>query len=203
MLIDIIGIDGAGKSTQAKLLKKRIENDNVGKNVIVCNVLSNKLLKNKLLLLIEKCKEKEEDYYELGIAVDLYRAYNYMTEDVYNLLDKGSIVILEKSFVDAIVFLSAFGMRNSLAVDLYKTLLKPDFTVCLDIDPNEAYRRITNRAYSTFKPINAKEKLSLLSLARDNYVSYCNANCISTINAEQCELVVNDLIYKKISELLC
>lgn len=139
MYIVLDGIDGCGKDTQADLLKEVLEtvspvlriNEPYEKNPV--GVILRKLLKSG---------EHQVAHPPLFLANRLALQY----EVIIPALDEGFSIISARSFLSTLVYQQEHWSLNDL-FSMHEVLpVQPDYLLILDLDPEEALKRVTSRS---------------------------------------------------------
>jgi dTMP kinase len=180
-LIIFEGIDGSGKSTQAKLLYQKlmryhvlddrlIEGSKVlkfKKNVVLTKEPNNKTLRNLIL--------KSDNH---GIDLFLFladRGLHY--QKIEKWLSEGKIIICDRSFPSTWAYQYYAGElkkcideKTFLTLDnLSRNFIKPDLIIIVDISPQLALKRLKARGKIIVKKF---EKLKYLEKVRSGYKHY-------------------------------
>ena len=143
MFIVIDGIDGCGKSTQVKLLARRLED--LGRQVVTSKWKDSAYVKN---LYIGDLLERFQDG---TVRIPPEARTFLLAADVSNRLESTiKPALREKQFVigDRYIYKIvaqgiARGLRKTWLDGLFAFAPKPDLTILLDIDPSLAAERIT------------------------------------------------------------
>lgn len=168
ILIAVEGIDGAGKTTQVRMLREALER--AGESPIVSKEPTNgpwgKIIKDSATT------------GRLSLEKELDAFLNDRTEHVNTLvapaLDQGRIVILDRYFYSSIAYQGSRGA----SVDEVKTLMEsrfpiPEVVFVLDIDPAIGIHRI---AHSRGEEPNHFEDRKNLSKAREIFQQMSGKN---------------------------
>ena len=176
-LVIIEGIDGAGKSTQAKLLFKNLKSSKV--KTILLKEPANKIFKNLI--------KKTDDEFERLLLFLLDRYKNF--QKIEKFLKKGYFVILDRSFPSTLVYqyycskLKSF-IKEDLVIylnHLAMNHISPDLVIILDINHNSAFKRIKSKR-SDFNFYNTK---NFLKKARNGYLYFAKKFKWKVINGEK------------------
>jgi len=155
ILIVFEGIDGCGKTTQAKLLFEKLKSldfDTIllkepssskwGKEIKKLSLFENSITPEKELKLFIKDREENTN------------------KNVKPSLQEKKIVILDRYYFSTIAYQGAKGIDIDLIKKLNKNIaIEPDIVFILDVEPNIGLERIENR--------KKKEKL----FERENYLN--------------------------------
>lgn len=135
MFIVLEGVDGCGKSTQAKLLYNWL-----GKNYNV--ILTKEPTENKIGKFIREILSG-------GISVDpktlalLFTAdrYEHLENEVIPALNNNKIIVCERYYFSTIAYQMAQGIDRKWLENLNKFALKPDLALFIDVPPETAVKR--------------------------------------------------------------
>jgi len=169
VFIVLEGIDGAGKSTQAKMLAEWFEER--GHEVVLTkeptDTAFGKLIRRLVLTggrvgIIDGAKISHEAE-ALLFAAD-------RAEHIHKLirpsLKEGKVVISDRYFYSSLAYQWARGLDLEWLIDLNRFAIRPDIAILLDIPAKESMRRIKGRAIKTeFDRI-----FELQRSVRDNYL---------------------------------
>lgn len=188
MLITFEGIDGSGKSTQKRLLKKYLES--LGKRVILTEEPTN----NPIGREVKKLLKKDTYTWIEAILFAADRALHY-EETMKN--NEHRIIICDRYKHSTYAYQSAMGLDKKWLECLNSKVPEPDLTIYLDVTPETAIKRIHNRGVKTVK----YEELELLKKVRKNYLSY-KSKTFKIINSEKSITEVAKEIQKIIKSVL-
>ena len=169
MFIVLEGIDGAGKSTQAKLLKLWFEEK--GYEVVLTkeptDTAFGKLIRRLVLTggkegIIDGAKISHEAE-ALLFAAD--RA-EHVDKLIKPSLDAGKIVISDRYFYSSLAYQWARGLDLEWLIDLNRFAIRPDLVILLDLPVKESMKRLRSRSIkSEFDKI-----YELQRKVRENYL---------------------------------
>ncbi len=150
ILIAIEGIDGAGKSTQAKILKERLERRGF-EVVLLKEPTSSKW--GKKIKEISKNTESIDPYEELKLFIK-DRKLNVRKNILPALKDK-KIVIVDRYYISTIAYQGARGIDKETIREMNESFApKPDIIFILDIHPGESLQRIKREREILFEEEN-------------------------------------------------
>jgi len=163
------GIDGAGKSTQAKLLKLWFEEK--GYEVVLTKEPTDtpfgKLIRKLVLTggregIIDGAKISHEAE-ALLFAAD--RA-EHVDKLIKPALESGKVVISDRYFYSSLAYQWARGLDLEWLIDLNRFAVRPDLVLLLDLPVKESMKRIRTRSIKTeFDKI-----VELQKRVRENYL---------------------------------
>lgn len=192
MLIEFIGVDGAGKTTQAKKLKTYIQTI-TRKKVHVVHGYKPYKYTSELNVLCEK--KFKEDILSTTLCSYLYLldAIDVFNSNIEPYLKSGDIVITDKYINSSLVYAPILGCDKKIIKQFVESFCFPDLIIFLDISPCVAYERVKNRG----KELQKKESIEIMTLANEAFRRICNNKSI-IINANDKPEKVHDNIIKKI-----
>lgn len=195
-LIVIEGIDGAGKSTQARLLLKNLKSSRV--KTILLKEPTNKIFK-KLI------KETDDEFERLLLfLLDRYKNFQKIKE----YLKKGFFVILDRSFPSTLVYQYycsklRFLLKEELIIylnHLAMNHISPDLVIILDIEHNTALERIKSKK-SGFD-LDSYNKKNFLKKAREGYLYFAKKLRWKVINGDKEKEEIALEILKEVSKII-
>lgn len=158
------GIDGSGKSTQARLLKERLEREGYAVHLTL------EPTEGEAGSLLRRCLTGETDLPEEAIAgLFMTDRLDHIKNPVTGILahlEKGETVISDRYYFSSFAYNSMYApMEWVIAINsLARSLLKPDLTVFLDLAPALFEERTRARSQT-----ERYEKTELLTRVRENY----------------------------------
>lgn len=150
VLIVIEGIDGAGKSTQAKILKERLEKN--GYDVILLKEPTSSKWGKEIKEISKKAKsidpKKELELFLKDRKINVKK-------NILPALQKNKIVILDRYYISTIAYQGARGLdKKSIKEKNESFAPKPDLLFILDIDPLESLNRLKREKEILFENEN-------------------------------------------------
>lgn len=143
-IIAFAGLDGSGKTTQAKLLKKKLEEN--GNSVFLCNPMHHPKHTKKLYSAGTKLNVDYEDYFgsEIVGILHLVDVWNYLNT-VFKKYEKYDFIICERYFLDFYVYSPLLKSNLDFQKHNINAFSEPYIYIFLDITPQESKNRIKNR----------------------------------------------------------
>lgn len=132
------GLDGAGSSTQAALLKKNLEKN--GKRVLLTKEPTNNIIGGLIRGQLTGNWKSNMECLQLLFSAD--RAH-HLEFEIIPALKKGAFVISDRYFFSTIAFGSLEADKKWLLI-LNNQFILPDYTIFLDVFPNTCIKRIVN-----------------------------------------------------------
>ncbi|PIR85723.1 dTMP kinase [Candidatus Kaiserbacteria bacterium CG10_big_fil_rev_8_21_14_0_10_44_10] len=155
MIIEIEGIDGAGKTMQARLLKQSLEEK--GHKVLIVKDLESTEIGRKIKEMFVSDTPRTK-------AVELFgflccKAHLF-SEVVGAAVRDGNYVLCDRGFGSLISYFEAHGFERKLLEDMASIAvpnLRPSLTILLDLPVKEAIRRnMSKQTFSKFDNMGAR-----------------------------------------------
>ena len=214
-IIEIEGLDGSGKSTQIKILEKKLKE--IKKNVYCINFIHSEFLKNILLKTKwENCDTITFSFmYLMGLSNVYYREIvPKLKEECIIILDRYIYTVLSKALIDS-------KIKKEWIENCVSIFRKPDIKIFIDTPVEECLRRksIENKYLSYWecggnvfnndvlrKEYNAQEYkkgfLNYQRKVRDIYEDFIENENWSVINGLDDEYEVSKKIYDIVNKKL-
>lgn len=196
ILMSLCGIDGSGKSTYVDFLYETLQENF---DVVKCDAMKPSYFNKELRQATEQLQKGiyttfSSDLIGLSFALDLLENINKIINPA---LRRGAIVITHRYDLCCLAFSKAMGAETELIEQILRQCVQPDLYFYLDVTPDEAVKRIHRRNAETGIPIQEKEKIDVLSRARDLYFDMltrknANVQIINTLLSE--ESIKQDLL---------
>lgn len=177
-LIIIDGIDGAGKSLQAKILFQKLKKRE--------KTLLTKEPQNKNL--IKLIKENKNPLIDLFLFLT-DRSFHY--QKIINWLNQGYIVISDRSFPSTLAYeYYAFDLKKEIKENFMLYLdhlsrfhLEPDLVLILDVNPEIAFQRLKQKSKKS--KIEKFEKINFLKKVRRGFLYFAKKLDWQVIDTEK------------------
>lgn len=181
------GLDGAGKTTQAKYLKQYYEG--IKQECEIIHGFKPGKNNEALKIYAKKNGDKFREAYPATI-----RSISYLCDIHENYFDKifpklqsGCNVISDKYVMDSIVNAPLLGANAKIIEDFATVIPNPDIYICLLVEPEEAYHRTKLRGGQ-----DSESKKNSLDFMRHTYQiykgledKYSNVVCVDGIDDEK------------------
>jgi len=196
IFIVIDGIDGCGKTTQAKILKDYLEN--IGYKVFVASEPTKSEYGQKIKNILRRKEASsitEKKWLELFTLDRKNNVQNIISE-----LKQGKIVICDRYYYSTL----AYQLQEEEWQKYVRHFLKPDIAFILDIPAETAVERVKEKYKITGQKKAYFEKLKILKKARKKYLllpNYLNDN-IKIIDGKRSVRTIADDIKKEIDILI-
>lgn len=167
MYIVLEGIDGSGKSTHSKLLKKWMED--IGLNVELVVEPTNSQVGHLIRkLLLNPHADDSEFQKKLGL---LFAADRLFLKDKIESLEKNKILLSDRSYYSSLVYQEPKEWIST--INQYAK--KPDLVILLDIDEKTAMQRCNGT--------DGFENESFLRITRQKYLDLAKEERITIVDA--------------------
>jgi len=176
------GIDGAGKTTISKILYKFLREKNYN------TVLTQEPFTNEITELIKKSGWRDPVLLTLLFSAD--RAYHIK----WLMEQKPEIVIMDRYYYSTIAYQSVLGVEEDWILNVNSKFPKPDITFLLDLNEEEALKRLKKD-----DKFNFEEKITSLKLVRNKYLELARKYNFIVLDATH----TIENIAKKASSIIC
>ncbi len=148
-LICISGLDGSGKTTQAKILQNYLSEQGTKCefiapfNTIIMSELTSSMTYQRKIIKYLKDNDLPTEAFHYASVIVFARELN--AKIIKPKLEKGVSVIVDRYYESSLLNLYLLGYDISDKFELFSTLYIPDLWVYLDVNALECYRRINER----------------------------------------------------------
>lgn len=195
VIIAIEGIDGAGKTTQAKILKKELEKR--GYDVIRLSEPTKGKWGKKIKELSSRGKNPStKELFEL-FFLDRKEDVN---KNIIPALKKGQMVILDRYYMSSVAYQGAGGLDPAfIESENEKIAPKPDITIILDLPPKIAVKRIEHRKSEP----DYFERLRFLTKVRSIFLEmYASRSDVLIIDSTQRSNIISNKILETVLKII-
>jgi dTMP kinase len=190
IFIVIEGLDGSGKTTQAKFLAKKLEK--TYKVILTAEPSLGKIgsfIREDCLYEDKRLPTEAE---ALLFAAD---RIEHMHNEVKPALDDGKIVICDRYIYSSLAYQGNAG----LSLDWIKTInaraLQPDFSIFIDVAPEKVIERLQRKK-------SVMETLEIQKRVREVYLKYVEKGELIRVDGDNPKDVVAEELYARVSTLL-
>lgn len=192
------GIDGSGKTTQAKLLCSYL--NNIGICTLYKHVFDSKPGKDIRKLFIEN------DFLSNTVETLLLCASRQaFLDEIRNEMDKYDVIIIDRFFL-SIIAMQGINNKTIKLIQYIRSnvcdIVGPTYQLYIDVNPSECKRRISLRDDISDR-IEKKGLQFHANVARRYEIYLAKENNVIYINGNRNKDTVHKEIIKKISQILC
>jgi dTMP kinase len=158
--ICIEGLDGCGKTTQAKLLAKKLGKSN---NALYTAEPS----RGNIGTYIRKCCLYSEKRISTVVEALLFAAdrIEHVENEILPALSEGRLVISDRYVYSSLAYQGAAGLSIDWIEKVNEHALKPDLAVFLDVDPKTVMQRLKPK-------LSVMENMETQQRVRDVYLKF-------------------------------
>lgn len=154
------GLDGCGKTTQAKLLSDWFKKEK-GREVFLTAEPTQGEIGKFIRKILSGSHEVDPKTLALLFTAD---RYEHLKNEVLPALKEGKVVISERYYYSTIAYQLAQGVEKNFLLEINKFARKPDVTIFLDIEPKVGVSRT--------KTQEIFERVDFLEKVRENYLKF-------------------------------
>jgi dTMP kinase len=160
VFICIEGLDGCGKTTQAKLLAKKLRQSNSA-------VYTAEPSSGKIGTYIRECCLYGEKRLSTVVEALLFAAdrIEHVETEVIPALKQGKLVISDRYVYSSLAYQGAAGLSLEWIEKVNEHALKPDLAIFIDVDPKIVMRRLKPKK-------SVMENMETLQKVRDVYLKF-------------------------------
>lgn len=191
MLVNLEGIDGCGKSTQSKLLKKKLEE--IGDKVIILKEPTKRPHGQKLWdMLRGKRKATNEEILDLFV---LDRT-QHVEEKIQPALDDGTVVLMDRYYYSSMAYQVAGGIDVNVIRERHAFAPKPDVVLIFDLPVTIALERV--RGHSEADEFEKEEHLEKV---REAYLNLRSDPLVRIVDSARAPEEIFEEVWKLVSEV--
>ncbi len=188
--ICIEGLDGSGKTTQAKLLAQKLRNSH---NAVYTAEPS----QGKIGAFIRNSYLYGEKRLSCAIEALLFAAdrVEHVETEVLPALHQGKLVISDRYLYSSLAYQGAAGLSLEWIEKINEHALRPDLAVFIDVDPKTVMNRL--------KPDKSvMENLETQQKVRKIYLKFVEKGSLTRINGDQPKNAVAQELYAVVTKFL-
>jgi len=190
IFICIEGLDGSGKTTQAKILAERLYKSHRA-------VYTAEPSRGKIGTFIRDCclydgKRLPTEAEALLFAAD---RIEHVQNEIAPFLAEGKIVICDRYVYSSLAYQGSAGLSLAWIKTINARALQPDFTIFIDVPPERVLERLKRKR-------SVMETLEIQRKVREVYLKFVDAGELIKIDGDKPKDTVADELYLKILSLL-
>jgi len=191
VLVNLEGIDGCGKSTQSKLLQKKLEGD--GEKVIILKEPTKRPHGQKLWDVLDgKRKATNEEILELFVLDRI----QHVEEKIQPALDDGAVVLMDRYYYSSMAYQVAGGIDVEEIREKHAFAPKPDIVLIFDLPVSIALERV--KGHSDADEFEKEEHLEKVRVA---YLDLENDPLVRIVDATRTPEGIFGDVWKLVSEV--
>ena len=190
VFICIEGLDGCGKTTQAKLLTKKLRKSH---NAVYTAEPS----RGKIGTYIRKSYLYSEKRLSSVLEALLFAAdrIEHIETEVLPALNQGKLVISDRYVYSSLAYQGAAGLSLDWIEKVNEHALQPDFAVFIDVDPKTVMHRLKPKK-------SVMENLETQQKVREIYLKFVEKGNLTRINGDQSKNEVAKELYAVVTKFL-
>jgi len=178
--ICIEGLDGSGKTTQAKILAKKIN------NAIYTTEPSKGLIGNYIRKSYLYSKKRFSPFVEaLLFAAD---RIEHLESEIIPALNEGTTVICDRYVFSSLAYQGASGISLDWIETINKAILYPDLAIFIDVEPEKSMRRLNSKK-------SLMENLQTQIKVRDIYLKFVEDKKLTLVNGDNLKTKVTEDLF--------
>lgn len=190
VFICIEGLDGSGKTTQAKLLTKKLCED--GLNVVFTAEPSQGRIGKFIRKRLFEAKRMPVSVEALLFAAD---RIEHVENEVNPELMQGKIVVSDRYVYSSLAYQGSAGLSLDWIEQVNSNALKPDLSIFIDVAPEVVLERL-KRKKSVMEILETQKKV------RDIYLRYVENGQLRLIDGSKGKKEVSEVLYTEVSLFL-
>jgi dTMP kinase len=189
LFICVEGLDGSGKTTQAKMLTKRLQSQKA--------VYTAEPSRGKTGTFIRECCLYEEKRLPTVVEALLFAAdrVEHVEKEIKPALAEGKLVVCDRYIYSSFAYQGSAGLNSGWIKRINSYALKPDYAVFIDVPPERVLDRLQRKK-------SVMETLEIQRKVRDVYLQFVKKGELILVNGDKTKAEVADALYLKISSLL-
>lgn len=190
VFICLEGLDGCGKTTQAKLLVRRLERSYDA-------IYTSEPSHGKIGKFIRERYLRSRKRGTITIEALLFAAdrVEHVNEEVLPALQKGKVVVSDRYLYSSLAYQGAGGLELDWIRTLNVNAIPADLALFIDVEPEIVMTRL--------KPIRSvMENLETQKRVRDTYLKFVNAGELVTIDGNRSKKDVAERIFSTVNGFL-
>lgn len=190
IFIVVEGLDGSGKTTQAKVLASKLRRNHTA--IYTAEPSRGKVgtfIRNRILYSEKRPSTIVE---ALLFAAD---RIEHVQKTIQPALEEGQIVVSDRYLYSSLAYQGSAGLSTQWIETINRHALKPDLALFIDVDPEAVFHRLKQRK-------SVMENLETQRRVREIYLKFVDKGDLVRINGDQTKSQVADEIYAIVNNFL-
>ena len=190
IFICVEGLDGCGKTTQAKLLVKRLKKTQEA-------IYTAEPSKGEIGKLVKKCYLHAKKRGLAAVEALLFAAdrLEHLKNEVLPALDKGKTVVSDRYVFSSLAYQGAVGLDLDWIEEINKQAVRPDLAIFIDVEPETVIHRLKLKR-------SVMENLQTQLRVRDVYLKYVELGKLVRIDGNKPRREVSRDLFNLIKDYL-
>jgi dTMP kinase len=190
VFICVEGLDGSGKTTQAKILAARLN-----KNYRA--IYTAEPSRGKTGTFVRECCLYEEKRLPSAAEALLFAAdrIEHVENEIKPALAEDKVVICDRYVYSSLAYQGSTGLNLAWIKKINSYALKPDYAVFIDVPPERVLERLQRKR-------SVMETLEIQRKVRDVYIRFVEAGELILIDGNRTRDEVADNLFSKVESLL-
>src|SRR4030042_4432030 len=173
IFICVEGLDGCGKTTQAKLLVKRLKKTREA-------IYTAEPSKGEIGKLVKKCYLHAKKRGSITVEALLFAAdrLEHLKNEVLPALDKGKTVVSDRYVFCSIAYQGAAGLDLNWIEKINEQAVRPDLAIFIDVEPETVIHRLKRKR-------SVMEDLHTQIRVRNVYLKYVESGKLVRIDGNK------------------
>lgn len=190
IFICVEGLDGCGKTTQAKLLVKRLKKTREA-------IYTAEPSKGEIGKLVKKCYLHAKKRGSITVEALLFAAdrLEHLKNEVLPALDKGKTVVSDRYIFSSIAYQGAAGLDLNWIEKINEQAVRPDLAIFIDVEPETVIHRLKRKR-------SVMEDLQTQLRVRDVYLKYVELGKLVRIDGNKPRREVSRDLFNLVKDYL-
>ncbi len=186
VFICVEGLDGSGKTTQAKILAERL-------NKNYRTVYTAEPSHGKTGTFIRECCLYDKRRLPIVVEALLFAAdrIEHVEAEIKPALAEGKVVICDRYLYSSLAYQGSAGLNSDWIREINSYALKPDYAVFIDVPPERVLERLRRRK-------SVMETLEIQRKVREVYLKFVDQGELMLFDGDRPKDIVADALYSKV-----
>lgn len=190
VFICVEGLDGSGKTTQAKILTERLSKIRVA-------VYTAEPSQGKTGIYIRECCLYEDKRLPIESEALLFAAdrIEHLENEIKPALAEGKVVICDRYIYSSYAYQGSAGLNLGWIERINSFAFKPDYAVFIDVPPERVLERLKRKK-------SVMETLVIQRKVRETYLKYVEKGKLILLDGDESKDAVADALYSNVTSFL-